>query len=260
MSRIENAFLRKKAFIGFLTAGDPSLAKTEEFIITMEIAGVDLVEIGIPFSDPVAEGEVIQRANFRALSNGTNITEIFGLVRSVRLKTQIPLVFLTYLNPIFKFGYERFFINCSVAGIDGIIIPDLPFEEKDEIRALAQKYGIEIISLITPTSGSRIGKIAGDSSGFIYCVSSMGVTGIRSEIERSLENTVRAIKQVTNVPVAVGFGVATAEQAKKICRYSDGIIIGSAIVKIIEQYGNDASIHIKQYVKKIKSAICEIKL
>lgn len=255
MSNIANAFINGKAFIGFVTAGDPTLAKTQEFIIAMEKAGADLIEIGIPFSDPVAEGEVIQKANIRALAQQTTLGKIFGTVKSIRMKTQIPLVFLTYLNPVFIYGYERFFDACKISGVDGVIIPDMPFEEKQELSSFAKKYDVDIISLIAPTSEHRIEMIAKEATGFVYCVSSMGVTGMRSEFKTDVESTVRAIKSATNIPVAIGFGISTPEQANEFSRYADGIIVGSAIVKIIEKHGEDSTSYIFEYVSKMKEAI-----
>lgn len=255
MSKIKNAFDNGKAFIGFLTAGDPSLDKTGEFILSMADAGADLIEIGIPFSDPIAEGEVIQKANVRALCAGTNLKKIFEMVKGVRLKTKIPLVFLTYLNPVFNYGYDHFFKDCSEVGIDGIIIPDIPFEEKSELLPFGEKYGVHIISLIAPTSESRIEQIASGAQGFVYCVSSMGVTGIRSEIKTDLPSIIDSIRSVTNTPVAVGFGISTPQQACAISKYSDGIIIGSAIVKLIEEHGENSAQPLFEYVKSIKQAI-----
>lgn len=255
MSRIKNAFTNGKAFIGFLTAGDPSLDKTEEFILSMVSAGADLIEIGVPFSDPIAEGEVIQRANIRALSVGTTLEKIFEAVKSVRMKTQVPIVFLTYLNPVFTYGYDHFFRKCSENGIDGVIIPDIPFEEKDELLPFSEKYHIDIISLIAPTSEERISKIASNAQGFVYCVSSMGVTGVRSEIKTDLSSILAAVKSATNIPTAVGFGISTPKQASEISAYADGIIVGSAIVKIIEEYGENAAKPLYEYVRAMKEAI-----
>ena len=198
MSRIKKAFEGKKAFIGFLTAGDPSLEKTEEYILEMERAGADLIEIGIPFSDPIAEGIVIQEANIRALKNGVNVEQIFEMVERLRKKTEIPLVFLTYINPVYHYGYERFFERAKQTGLDGVIIPDLPFEEKGELKAAAEHNGVDIISLIAPTSQQRIEEIAADASGFIYIVSSMGVTGMRSEIKTDISSILSAIRRVTD--------------------------------------------------------------
>ena len=255
MSRIKKAFEKGKAFIGFVTAGDPSLSKTEEFILAMDKAGADIIEIGIPFSDPVAEGMVIQKANIRALAVGTTTEKVFEMVKSARKTTQKPLVFLTYLNPVFTYGYERFFSRCSDCGIDGIIIPDLPFEEKNELLPYCEKYGVDLISLIAPTSVDRITMIASQAQGFVYCVSSMGVTGVRSEIKTNLEEIINAIRTATDNPVAVGFGISTPEQAAQISRYADGVIVGSAIVKIVEQYGENATIPIQKYITDMKASL-----
>ncbi len=255
MSNIYKAFEKGNAFIGFLTAGDPSLEKTEEFVLSMVNAGADLIEIGIPFSDPIAEGDVIQQANARALSAGANLPRIFDMVRRLRLKTKIPLVFLTYLNPVFTYGYDHFFKDCSDAGVDGVIIPDIPFEEKGELMPFSEKYQIDIITLIAPTSESRIAKIASNAKGFVYCVSSMGVTGVRTEIKTDLSSIIKSVRSVTTVPAAVGFGISTPEQASEISKYSDGIIVGSAIVKIIEKHGKDSAKPLYDYVKSMKEAI-----
>ncbi|MCL1967312.1 MAG: tryptophan synthase subunit alpha [Fibromonadales bacterium] len=255
MSRIENAFKNGKAFIAFLTGGDPSLEKSEEFILEAEKAGADLIEIGVPFSDPIAEGKVIQAANIRALTNGTTMNDLFELAWRVRQKSEIPLVFLTYLNPVHHYGYEKFFAKCNEIGIDGIIIPDLPFEEQMELKAEAEHYGVNLISLIAPTSKERIEKIAKESKGFLYIVSSMGVTGVRSEIDTDIPAIVNAAKTVSKTPCAVGFGINTPEQAAKFAKVADGVIVGSAIVKIIEEHGENASKHIYEYVKQMKEAI-----
>lgn len=255
MSSIPGAFQRGKAFIGFVTAGDPSMEKTEEFILAMVSAGTDLIEIGIPFSDPIAEGPVIQRANIRALSAGAAIAQIFALVERLRRKTQVPLVFLTYLNPVFHYGYERFFKRCADAGVDGIIIPDMPFEEQGEARGIAQLHGVDLISLIAPTSEQRIKAIAASAQGFLYVVSSLGVTGVRGAIETDLEAIVKAARLETAIPIAVGFGVSTPAQAAQIARIADGVIVGSAIVKIIEEYQGDAAPHIANYVEKMKAGM-----
>lgn len=258
MNRIEKAFDHGKAFIPFITAGDPSLDKTEDFILEMEKAGADLVEIGIPFSDPIAEGSVIQEADIRALSVGTTTDKIFDMVVSLRSKTDIPLIFMTYLNPVFYYGFDKFFARCQETGIDGIIIPDVPYEEKGEVMESAGKYGITVISMIAPTSEERIREIAGEAEGFLYVVSSMGVTGVRSEINTDLNSILKAIKAVTHVPAAVGFGINTPAQAADIAQVSDGVIVGSAIVKMIAQYGKHADHHIYTYVRLMKEAISKI--
>jgi tryptophan synthase alpha chain len=257
MSNIANAFKNNNAFIGFLTAGDPSIEKSAEFIMDMIDAGADLVEIGIPFSDPIAEGPVIQRANIRALKGGASVQKAFQLVEWTRRKTQTPLVFLTYLNPVFRYGYEAFFKRCEQVGVDGIIIPDTPFEEQDEVKGVALTYGVDVISLVAPTSEERVKKIAATSSGFIYIVSSMGVTGVRDRIEIDVASVVNMARSVTNTPAAVGFGVNTPEQAACIAKSADGVIVGSAIVHLIEEYGQDAGPHLVAYVKQMKSAIAK---
>jgi len=254
MSRIKNAFNGKKAFIGFITAGDPSLGKTEEFVLEMERAGASLVELGIPFSDPVAEGPVIQDANVRALSAGCTTDKIFEMVKRLRTKTQIPLVFLAYANTLYKYGYGRFCCQCRETGIDGLIIPDLPFEEKGELSGITAEYGIDLISLVSPVSEERIQMIAKEAEGFIYIVLSMGVTGTRDEIKTDIQSIASKIREVTDVHVAVGFGINTKEQAAKYIQYADGIIIGSAIVKIVQEYGDKAGEHIYNYIYGITKA------
>lgn len=255
MSKIYKAFENKKAFIPFITAGDPSMEKTEEFIYELEKAGADLIEIGIPFSDPVAEGPVIQEANIRALSGGATLEKTFKMVEKVRKNSDIPLVFLTYANPVFHYGYDGFFKRCQKIGLDGIIIPDMPFEEQNEMKVYATKYGIDVINMIAPTSEDRITKIAKDSTGFIYVVSSMGVTGVRNEINMDSSTLIEKIKSISNTPTAVGFGINTPEQASKISKFSDGVIIGSAIVKLIAKHGDNANEYIFEYVKGIKNAM-----
>lgn len=255
MSNISKAFKNTKAFIPFLTGGDPTIDKTEEYIYKMVEAGADIIEIGIPFSDPTAEGPVIQEANIRALKNGATPERIFEMVERVRTKTQVPIVFLTYLNPVFNYGYDKFFARCKKAGVDGIIIPDMPFEEKGELAEEAKKNGVDIISLIAPTSADRIQMIAKEAQGYVYVVSSLGVTGMRSEIKTDLKSIIDLVKQATDVPAAVGFGINTPEQAAEISKISDGVIVGSAIVKIIEKYGENAANEVYNYVKEMKDAV-----
>lgn len=255
MSKIKQAFENGKAFIPFLTAGDPCADKTVESILEMIRAGADLIEIGIPFSDPTAEGPVIQSANVRALRAGITTDGVFEIVRKVREQSQIPIVFLTYLNPVFHYGYEAFLQKCKELSVDGIICPDLPFEEKHELSDLAAGYDVDIISLIAPTSESRIRMIAKEATGYIYVVSSMGVTGVRSEITTNIGKIVESIRQVTDVPCAVGFGISTPQQAAEMASLSDGAIVGSAIVKMIEKYGADAASHVYEYVKSMKDAL-----
>lgn len=254
MSRIKKAFEDKKAFIGFLTAGDPGAESTVEYILKMEEAGADLIEIGIPFSDPTAEGVVIQEASIRALKGGMTTEGVFGIVEEVRKKSQVPLALMTYLNPVHHYGYDRFFERCKKLSVDGIIIPDLPFEEKPEVEEVADKYGVDVISLIAPTSKERIRMIAKEAKGFIYVVSSMGVTGVRSEITTDIDGMIKEIRSVTDVPCAIGFGISTPEQAKKMAHSADGIIVGSAIVKIIAKEGDKAGKTVYDYVHSMKMA------
>lgn len=251
MNRIRNAFLDKKAFIAFLTAGDPSLEKTEEFILEMERAGASLIEIGIPFTDPIADGPVIQEANIRALEAGCTTDKIFDMVKELRKKTQIPICFLAYLNILYKYGYEKFCERCKDSGIDGLIIPDLPFEEQGELKPVAKKYDVDVITMIAPTSKERIKTVAKEADGFIYVVSSMGVTGERSEITTDVGEIVNTIRAVTDTPTAIGFGISKKEQVKKYSGLSDGAIVGSAIVKIIAKYGEDAGEKLYEYVKEM---------
>ncbi len=255
MSRIHQAFEKGKAFIGFLTAGDPTMEKSRDYILAMAEAGADLIEIGIPFSDPIAEGSVIEAANLRALANGATTHKVFEMVEDVRKKTDVPLVYLTYLNPVFNYGYDKFFQKCKAVGIDGIIIPDLPYEERGELLAIAEGNGVDVISLIAPTSQERIKLISKDAKGFVYVVSSMGVTGVRSEIKTNLEAITTAVRSATDTPVAVGFGISTPQQAKEVSALADGVIVGSAIVKIIEKHGHEARDVIFDYVKEMKSAL-----
>ena len=247
----------RKAFIAFLTAGDPTADCTVEYILEMARAGADLIEIGIPFSDPTAEGVVIQDANIRSLKNGMTTDGVFDIVRRVREKSQIPLAFMTYANPVFHYGYEKFFDRCKALSVDAVIIPDLPFEEKQEMETPANERDVALISMIAPTSESRIRQIASEAKGFIYVVSSMGVTGVRSEIKTDLGAIVESIRRVTDVPCAIGFGISTPGQAKAMAAVSDGAIVGSAIVKIIAQYGDKAASELYSYVKSMKEAVAE---
>lgn len=258
MSRVQEAFSKGKAFIPFITAGDPDIETTEKLIYAMEKAGADLIEIGIPFSDPTAEGPVIQEANERSLANGCTTDKIFDMVKRIRENTQIPLAFMTYINPIFTYGKDRFMAACKEVGIDAVIIPDLPFEEKDEINESCEKYGVELVSLIAPTSHERVTKIAKEAKGFVYCVSSLGVTGVRSEIRTDIGEMVKLVREANDIPVAVGFGISTPEQAAKMASVSDGAIIGSAIVKIVAEYGKNSEQPVYNYVKSIKDALEKI--
>lgn len=245
----------QKALITFITSGDGGYETTEKAVLEMERAGADLIELGVPFSDPIAEGPVIQSASERALKNGTTLTGIFDMVSRLRQKTDIPLLFMMYLNTIYRFGTEKFFQLCKERSIDGVIVPDMPFEEKDEIQGSADKYGIHNISLVTPASENRIQMIAKEATGFLYCVSSNGVTGIRNEYSTDFDSFFRPIKKYSKVPCAVGFGISGPESAKKMSSYCDGVIVGSAIVRIVEQYGKDSPSKIYEFVKQLKDAI-----
>ena len=255
MSRIQEAFKGKKAFIPYVTCGDPDLETTKQIVYEMEKAGAALIELGIPFSDPTAEGPVIQGANLRALTGGVTTDKIFDMVKEIRKNTQIPLVFMTYANVVFSYGTERFLEKAKNVGMDGLILPDVPFEEKEEFDIVCKKYGIDLISLIAPTSHERIKMIAKKAQGYIYCVSSLGVTGVRSEIKTDIGAMVKAVRETTDVPCAVGFGIATPEQAYKMAKVSDGAIVGSAIVKIIAKYGKDSVPYVGEYVKSMKEAV-----
>ncbi len=255
MSNIRKAFENGKAFIPFITCGDPDLETTAKVVREAVKNGADLIELGIPFSDPTAEGPVIQGANIRALAGGVTTDKIFDLVVELRKDVKIPMVFMTYANVVFSYGVERFMKKCADTGIDGIIIPDMPFEEKEEFAECARKYGVDMISLIAPTSENRIAMIAKEAEGFIYVVSSLGVTGTRTEITTNIGDIVSVIRENTDVPCAVGFGISNPEQAKKMAGLSDGAIVGSAIIKIIEKYGKDSPSYVGEYVKSMKDAI-----
>lgn len=254
MTKIADAFANGKAFIPFLTCGDPDLETTEKLIGAIAEAGADLIELGIPFSDPTAEGPIIQDANLRALSVGTTTDKIFDMVRRVRQTVSIPMVFMTYANVIFSYGADRFLKTAAEIGMNGIIVPDVPFEEKQEFEPLCQKYGLDQISMIAPTSHDRIRAIAEQANGFLYCVSSLGVTGTRTAITTDIGAMVKLVKEVKDIPCAVGFGISTPEQAESMCRQADGAIVGSAIVKLIAQYGRDSVQPVADYVRTMKTA------
>ncbi len=255
MTKISDAFKNGKAFIGFITGGDPDIETTEKLLYTMSESGADLIEIGIPFSDPIAEGPVIQEASERALAAGCTTDKLFDLVAKVSPNLDTPIVFMTYINPIYTYGKEKFMSKCKECGIQGIIVPDLPYEEKDELTPECNKYGIDLISLIAPTSHERITMIAKEAKGFVYCVSSLGVTGVRSEITTDISAMTDLVRKATDIPCAIGFGISTPEQAKKMSADADGVIVGSAIVKIVAQYGKDSAEHVAEYVRSMKEAI-----
>ena len=255
MSKIRKAFEHGKAFIAFITCGDPDLATTAEAVRAAAANGADLIELGIPFSDPTAEGPVIQGANIRALKGGVTTDKIFAFVRKLRRDVDVPMVFMTYANVVFSYGAEKFISACRDMGIDGLILPDLPFEEKEEFLPLCRQYGVDLISLIAPTSENRIAMIAKEAEGFLYIVSSLGVTGTRSEITTDLDSIVRVVRQNTDIPCAIGFGISTPEQAGKMARIADGVIVGSAIVKLLEKYGKEAPRYVGEYVRAMKEAL-----
>lgn len=255
MNRIEKIFEGQKAFIPFITCGDPSLEVTKELVLTMEKAGADLIELGIPFSDPTAEGPVIQDANIRALSGGVTTDKIFEMVRELRRQTSIPLAFMTYANVVFSYGIEKFVKRSVEVGMDALILPDIPYEEKEEFASVCREHGLVFISLIAPTSHERISMIAAEAEGFVYCVSSMGVTGERSKITSDVKGMVDLVKKAKNIPCAVGFGISRPEQAKEMAEYADGVIVGSAIVKLCGEYGKECVKPVEAYVREMKEAI-----
>lgn len=258
MSKISEAFKNGKAFIPFITCGYPNIETTEAIVREMVKNGADLIELGIPFSDPTAEGPVIEAASLRALENGTTSDSVFEMVQRLREDISIPLVFMTYANVVFSYGSERFISKCREVGIDGLILPDIPFEEKGEFSDFCEKYDVDLISLIAPTSDDRIEKIAKDAKGFIYIVSSLGVTGERKSIKTDIRAIIDKIKKNTAVPCAVGFGISTSEQAREMAEEADGVIVGSAVVKLAGEFGINSPSHIGEYVKVMKDAICGI--
>lgn len=255
MSKIAKAFEHGKAFIAFVTCSDPDLETTGAVVRAAVENGADLIELGIPFSDPTAEGPVIQGANLRALRGGVTTDKIFAFVKELRTEVSVPMVFMTYANVIFSYGADRFISTCRNIGIDGLIVPDLPYEEKEEFLPYCEKYGVDLISLIAPTSAQRIAMIAKEAQGFLYIVSSLGVTGTRNEITTDLDAITKIVRENTKIPCAIGFGISTPEQARNIAASADGIIVGSAIVSIVAEHGRDAAGYVGDYVKKMKDAL-----
>ena len=255
MNTIEQAFAGHKAFIAYLACGDPDMQTSEKLILAMDEAGADIIELGVPFSDPTAEGSVIMAASERALRAGATTDKIFEMVKRIRPKVKAPLAAMTYANVVFSYGTERFLAAARDAGISALILPDVPFEEKGEFTPACKKHNIAFISLVAPTSHERIQRIAREAEGFVYCVSSLGVTGTRSEITTDIGEMVRRIREVTNIPAAIGFGISTPEQAKVMAQKTDGVIVGSAIVKLIAEHGRDAVEPVKEYVRGMKAAI-----
>lgn len=252
---IERAFDHGKAFVAFVTCGDPDLDTTKKIILALERAGCDLIELGIPFSDPTAEGPVIQEANERALSNGCTTDDVFEMIKEVRKETSIPMVFMTYANVVFHYGTDKFCQKMVDTDMSGMILPDVPYEEKDEFETVCHQYGLDFIRMIAPTSHDRIKMIANDAQGFLYCVSSLGVTGTRSKITTNVNEMVDIVRSVSDIPCGIGFGISTPEQAKKMTEKADAAIVGSAIIKIIAKYGKEAPDHVEPYVRSMVEAI-----
>ena len=258
MTKIADAFRNGKAFIPFITCGDPDLETTAALVRATQESGADLIELGIPFSDPTAEGPVIQAASTRALAAGTTTDRVFDLVRDLRRDVTVPLVFMTYANLVFSYGTERFLRQCAETGVQGLILPDVPFEEKNEFAPACRAHGLELISLIAPTSEARIGKIAREAEGFVYCVSSLGVTGVRAEITTDIGAMVRLVKAEKDIPCAVGFGVSTPAQARQMASQADGVIVGSAIMKLIAAHGRDSVPVVAEFIRSMKAAIADL--
>ncbi len=263
MNKIDTLFKdlrkkRRKAFIVYIAAGDPSLSETEKLIVELEKSGVDLVEIGIPFSDPLADGPTIQRASQRALRGGANLKAILKMARSARKKTKIPLVFMTYYNPVYRYGVKKFIRDSKTSGVDGVIIPDLPPEEAKEVISVSRREDFSTIFLAAPTSTrKRLKEIASKASGFIYYVSLTGVTGARTELPRDIIEHVKCLKKITKKPVCVGFGISRPGQAKKISRLADGVIVGSAVIRVIEKNIGEEDLRksVARFVKTIERAV-----
>ena len=255
MSKIQKVFENKKAFIPFVTGGDPNLEITKELLLAMQGAGADLIEVGIPFSDPIAEGPVIQEADERALKGGCTTDKLFDAMKEIKEEMHVPRVFMTYVNAIYSYGKKRFMERCVECGMEGVIVPDMPYEEKGELEDVCSEYGIELISLIAPTSDNRIQMIAKEAKGFLYCVSSLGVTGVRSKITTDIGAMIQKVKEVSDIPCAVSFGISTPEQAKEMVKVADGVIVGSAIVKIVAKYGDECVPYVAEYVKSMKDAM-----
>lgn len=258
MSRISDAFKNGKAFIPFITGGDPDLETTQKLILEIQKNGADIIEIGIPFSDPIAEGPVIQEADLRALTAGTTTDKLMDAIKEIKDQITIPLIFMTYANVVYKYGTERFLERCNECGISGIIVPDCPYEERDELAPYCDKAGIDYIPLIAPTSKERIAQIAKTAQGYVYVVSSLGVTGVRENITTDLGAMTKLVKEATDVPCAIGFGISKPEQAANVCQYADGAIVGSAIVKIVAQYGKECVPYVGEYVKSVKKACSSV--
>jgi tryptophan synthase alpha chain len=258
MNKITAAFQNGKAFIPFLTGGDPDIETTEKLVRAMAQAGADIIEIGVPFSDPIAEGTVIQEASQRALDGGCTVDQLFDMVARLRQDVTIPLIFMGYGNSVYGYGAERFMGRCKEVGVDGVILPDVPFEERAEFREVLDRYGITQISMVAPTSQNRARAIARESKGFLYCVSSLGVTGVRSQLSSQIGEIIALARQEADTPCAIGFGISTPEQARDMAKLADGVIVGSAIVKLIAANGRDSVPVVSEYVKSMKDAIRDL--
>ena len=255
-SRIDAAFNKgKKTFIPFIAGGDPNIETTEKLIYALYEAGADIIEIGIPFSDPTAEGPVIESAYGRALKAGCTVDKLFAMIKKLRKDIDAALLLMTYYNPIFAYGIKEFIEKSVDSGIDGLIVPDLPYEERGELLPYVVEAKMELISLIAPTSSERIENIAKNSSGFLYCVSSLGVTGERNVLDNAAKTMIERVRTVSNIPCAVGFGISNPDQARSMASFADGVIIGSAIVRIIAQYGNESVEPVSTFVKEIRRSL-----
>ena len=265
MIKLEDAFRNGKAFIPFVTCGDPDTETTIAVVKAMVEAGANIIELGIPFSDPTAEGPVIQEANIRALSGGMTTDKAFETAARLSKIVDVPLVFMTYANVVYSYectkdtgvegGTEHFIRRMAECGVSGLILPDVPYEEKEDFAPICRKYGVEFVSLIAPTSKDRIRMIAKEAEGFVYCVSSLGVTGVRSEITTDIKAMVDEVRSVSDIPVAIGFGISTPAQAADMAEKADGVIVGSAIVKQLAAHGNDAAPFVREYVEQMVAAI-----
>jgi tryptophan synthase alpha chain len=262
MSRLDACFStlqtqHSKALVTFITAGDPDLPATEEMIYLLEDAGADVIELGVPFSDPMADGPTIQLSSERALASGTTLRDILELVRKVRTRSQVPIILMGYLNPVYAYGYDSFCLDAAQAGVDGVLLVDMPPEESRELTVPARLNGLDVIFLLTPTSdASRISAVDKLGSGFVYYVTVTGVTGARVSVSGTLAQELSRVKQTISLPVMAGFGISTPEQAAEVGRLADGVVVGSAIVKLFEQYdGEELKKQLRQYVSGLKQAL-----
>lgn len=256
MNRIDKKFQSlkaegKKALIPYICSGDPSVEMTEKLVYTLEEAGSDIIELGIPFSDPLADGPVIQAAGLRAFAGGYRLADTFKIAENVRKNSEIPLVIMVYYSSIIGFGKEKFLEGCINADVDGLIVPDLPYEEYDEFKPLLEGTGIYMIPLVGLTSGQRIPKLVKEAKGFVYCVSSMGVTGVRKEFDTRVESFVKEVQKYTDTPACIGFGISSKEDIERFEAYADGCIVGSAIVRKIFESNGDLE-QVKDFVKGLR--------